>query len=313
MGIKRSNNPKIIVILGPTSSGKSDLAVDLALFLEKKNIQEKLEINGAEVISADSRQVYKGMNLGTGKITKKEMKDIPHHLLDIRSPKRRFTVSQFKSLGEQKIKEITKKNKVPIVCGGTAFYIKALVDGVIIPEVTPDRNLRKKLEKKDARQLFEELSKLDPKRAKKIDRKNKRRLIRAIEIVEKTKKPIPPIKEDCLYSPLFLGLKVNQEELEERIERRLQERIKRGMIKEVESLRESGVSWERLEELGLEYRWVAKYLQEKISYKEMFEKLLSDIKKFSKRQLVWWKHDQRIHWIESRNSALSLVENFLKE
>ncbi|MDP2967519.1 MAG: tRNA (adenosine(37)-N6)-dimethylallyltransferase MiaA, partial [bacterium] len=170
---------KLIVILGPTASGKSELAVRLA----KK-------FNG-EVISADSRQVYKGMDIGTGKITKKEMQNIPHHLLNVTSPKRRFTVAQYRKLALKAIDKIFKKGKIPILCGGTGFYIQAVVDGIVIPEVKPDWRLRSNLEQLSTEELFNRLKKLDPKRAKTIDKKNRRRLIRALEIVIKTKKPVP--------------------------------------------------------------------------------------------------------------------------
>ena len=160
---------KLIVILGPTSSGKTDLSIMLA----KK-------YNG-EIVSADSRQVYKGMNIGAGKVTKKEMGKIPHHLLDVANPKTRFSVAQYQKLALKTIKNIQNKNKVPILVGGTGFYIQSIVDGIVIPEVKPDWKLRKKLEKLTNEQLFKRLKKLDPKRAKLIDKKNPRRLVRALE------------------------------------------------------------------------------------------------------------------------------------
>ncbi|HDO23680.1 MAG TPA: tRNA (adenosine(37)-N6)-dimethylallyltransferase MiaA, partial [bacterium] len=163
---------KVIVILGPTASGKSEMAVKLA----KK-------FNG-EIISADSRQVYRGMDIGTGKITQKEMRGIPHHLLDVASPKKVFTVIDFKKRAEKAIKDIIKRGKISIICGGTGFYIQAITGGISIPEVKPNWKLRKQLEKKNAEQLFKMLKKLDPKRSKTIDAKNPRRLIRAIELAQ---------------------------------------------------------------------------------------------------------------------------------
>ncbi len=300
MGIERENNrPKIIIIIGPTSSGKSDLAVDIA----KK-------FNG-EIISADSRQVYKNMDIGTGKITKKEMKGVPHYLLDVANPNEKFTVAQFKKLGEEVVKKIIKKEKVPIVCGGTAFYIKALVDGIVIPEVSPDWELRKSLEKKTTEDLYKELLSLDKKRGGSIDKQNRRRLIRAIEIIKKTEKPIPKIKRRRLYNPLFLEIKKDQEELDERIRKRIEERLEKGMVEEVENLLKKGVSWNRLEELGLEYRWIGRYLKKKISYKEMIENLFIDTRRFSKRQKSWWKNDKRVKQIRDKKEAEIIVNNFL--
>jgi len=278
---------KLIVIVGPNASGKSDLAVKLA----KK-------FNG-EVVSADSRQVYKGMDIGTGKITKEEMQGIPHHLLDIASPKRRFSVAQFQKKAIETIKKIQKKGKLPILCGGTGFYIQSVVDGIAIPEVKPDWALRKKLEKKTCEQLYQQLKKLDPRRAKTIDRKNKRRLIRAIEIVLKTKKRVPPLKNRVMFDTLIIGIKRDKEELKKRIRKRLLRRLKEGMIEEVKSLHKSGVSWKRLEELGLEYRYIAFYLQGKLDYKEMVSQLQKAIENYAKRQMTWFKRDKRILWINS--------------
>ncbi|MCX6738293.1 MAG: tRNA (adenosine(37)-N6)-dimethylallyltransferase MiaA [Candidatus Parcubacteria bacterium] len=299
MALKEKNINKILVIVGPTSSGKSDLAVQLA----KK-------FNG-EIISADSRQVYKGMNIGTGKITKKEMLGIPHHLLDVASPKKRFTVTQYVKKAEKVIKEIQKKGKLPIICGGTGFYIQALIDGITIPEVKPDWILRKKLEKKTAEQLFSKLKKLDPQRAKNIDKNNKRRLIRAIEIVLKTKKPIPLLKKWKKYNVLILGIKTEKTELDKKIKNRLLKRLDQGMINEVKKIRKSGLSWKRIEEFGLEYRMVAFYLQNKINYEEMIEKLGKEIQQYSKRQMTWFKKDKRIVWVENKKTAELLIKKFI--
>ena len=324
----KTNNYKLITILGPTASGKSELAVKLAQ-----------KFNG-EIISADSRQVYRGMDIGTGKVPRDKNwklsfavakrgerrrrgflrtleignwklyyhKGIPHYLLDVASPKRRFTVAQYRNLAIIAINKIQEKNKIPILCGGTGFYIQAVVDGIIIPEVKPDWKLRKKLEKKSVEELYKILKKLDPQRAKIIERKNPRRLIRAIEIVIKTKKPVPAFKKNPLpYPVLMIGIKKEKKELSSLIRRRLLRRLKKGMIAEVKKLRESGVSWRRLEEFGLEYRWLARFLQKKINYQEMIERLQKDTEHFAKRQMTWFKRDKRINWIETQKEAEKLV------
>lgn len=291
---------KIIVVLGPTAAGKSDLAVELAG-----------KFNG-EIISADSRQVYKGMDIGTGKITRKEMKGIPHHLLDVASPRKKFSVAQYRKLALESIKRILKKGKVPFVVGGTAFYIYALIDGILIPEVKPDWKLRKNLEKKTSKELFSRLKKLDPERAKNIEKENKRRLIRALEIVIKSKRPVPKIKKDPVpYPVLILGVKKDRKEIKNLIRKRLSKRLKKGMLSEVKKLKKS-LSWKRLEEFGLEYRYLARYLQGKTDYLKMTEKLQKEIEHFSKRQMTWFKKDRRIRWIENRRQAERLVKNFLK-
>ena len=327
---------KLIVILGPTASGKSELAVKIA---EKFN---------GEIISADSRQIYKGMDIGTGKMTpdtknssnsraaakggeedlssstfstrqaKKKYifthKRIPHYCIDVASPKKRFTVVQYRKLTLKAIDEILKKGKIPILCGGTGFYIQAVVDGIVIPEVKPDRKLREKLEKKTTEELFNRLKKLDPKRAKTIDKKNRRRLIRALEIVIKTKKPVPALKKNPLaYPVLILGIKKEKAELKNLIKKRLLRRLKKqGMIEEIKNLRQSGISWQRLEEFGLEYRFVAQYLQKKINYSEMINLLQKEIEHFAKRQMTWFKRDKRINWIKNENQVKKLVKKFLK-
>jgi tRNA dimethylallyltransferase len=314
---------KIIVILGQTSAGKSDFAVEIAK-----------QIDG-EIISADSRQVYKGMDLGTGKITKKEMKDVPHHLLDVASPSRIFSVSDFQKLANKKIEEITKKNKVPIICGGTGFYIDTIINGTILPEVPPNKKLRGDLEKKSTEQLLKILNKLDSERAKNIDVKNRVRLIRAIEICKSLGK-VPIFKDknqsdtnsamaefvsiphsQLKFEVLKIGLTLPPETLKERIENRLLTRIKKGMIKEVENLHKKGLSWKRTEALGLEYRYVSLHLQGKLSKEEMIEKLNTEIWHFAKRQKTWFKRDQSIIWIDptknkDRNIVFKEIKRFLK-
>ncbi len=296
---RKKSNPKIVVIIGPTASGKSDLAVSLA---------KKFD---GEIISADSRQVYRGMNIGTGKIKEEETGRISHYLLDVADPQEKFSVAKYKNLAEKKIEEIINKKKLPIICGGTAFYVKAVADGIVVPEVAPDWKLRKKLENLETEELFDRLKKIDKERAKKIDEKNRRRLIRAIEIVDKTKKPVQKTKLEQKYEPLFVGIYVEREILYEKIEKRLDQRIEEGMIEEVKSLNKGGVSWERLESFGLEYRWIARYLQDKVDYNEMRDNLLTDIKKFSKRQMTWWKNDKRINWIKNYKEAEKLIKNTL--
>ena len=296
------SSKKIIAILGPTASGKSALAVKIA----KKF--------GGEVISVDSRQVYKGMDIGTGKIKKEEMKGVPHYLLDVASPKRRFTVAQFQKLAKKEIEKIFKKGKIPILCGGTGFYLWVLTHQVSIPKVKPDWKLRKKLEKKPAKELFEILKKLDKDRAKTIEKENKRRLIRAIEIAKKLGK-VPPLKTEPLpYPILFLGIKKSKDELRKLIRKRLLKRLKEGMIEEVKKLKESGISWKRLEEFGLEYEWVAKYLQGKINYKEMVKNLQKDIEDFAERQMTYFKkYFPQTIWIKNYKEAKEKIKEFLKK
>lgn len=291
---------KLIVILGPTASGKTDLSLKLA----KK-------FNG-EIISADSRQIYKGMDIGTGKITKKETKGIPHYLLDVASPKRKFSVAQYQKLALKTINKTLKKKKIPFLVGGSPFYIYSVVDGWIFPKLKPDWKLRKKLEKKSSSELFDILKKMDPKRAKKIERKNKRRLIRAIEIAKKLGK-IPSLAKNPQFECLLIGLKKSKEELRDLIRKRLLKRFKQGMMREVKNLRKQGLSWKRLESFGLEYKWIALYLQNKINYVEMIENLQKNIEHFAKRQMTWFKKDKRTKWTPATHHPYRWAEKLVRE
>lgn len=276
---------KIIVIVGPTASGKSDLAVKIA---KEKN---------GEVISADSRQVYKGLDIGTGKVTKKEMEGVRHHLLDVASPKQTFTVALFKRKAEKAIADITSRGKIPIICGGTGFYIDSLVFDMDIPEVPPNKELREKLEKKSLEQLFKELQKLDPERAAEIDSKNKVRLVRAIEIAKAIGKT-PKIKKLEKYDVEWIGVDWPDDILKERIHTRLLKRIKSGMIKEAQNLHEKGLSYKRMEALGLEYRYLARFLKNEITREEMISELSTKIWQYAKRQRMWFKRNNEIKWIK---------------
>lgn len=307
--MKERNKIKAICVVGPTASGKSDLAVEIAK-----------EFNG-EIISADSRQVYKGMDIGSAKVPliKKEdglyYENIRHHLLDVADPKEQFTVQDYKNLAQEAIKEITERNKLPIITGGTGFYINALVYNTQIPEVPPQDELREELSKKTTEELYKKLKKLDPERAEKIDENNKHRIIRALEIIKTTGKPVPKLKnQESPYDSLFIGIKISRKELKERIEKRLEERLKGNLINEIKNLYEKGISWERLESFGLEYRYVAQYLQDKISEEEMKERIINEGYKYAKRQMTWLKRNKEIHWMElkEKNKIIPIIQNFLE-
>jgi tRNA dimethylallyltransferase len=293
--------PKILAIVGPTASGKSDLAVLLA----KK-------FNG-EVISADSRQVYRGMNIGTGKVTKREMAGVPHHLLDVASPKRVYTAAHFKDDAEAALRAIAQRGKLPIICGGTGFYISALVDDLMLPEVPPNLRLRAQLEKKTTAELFTLLKKSDPARAKTIDAQNPRRLVRAIEIAQALGK-VPALKRKSPYNPLVIGILVPQDKLRERIHLRLKKRMRTGMIAEAKRLHEGGLSWRRMEGLGLEYKYLALYLQKKLTKTAMLAELEKEIVHYAKRQMTWFNKDKRVNWIHrDEKMAVGLVKQFLNQ
>ena len=297
---------RIIVVLGPTSSGKTALSIELA----KKF--------ASEIVSADSRQVYKGMDLGTGKVTKKEMAGVPHHMLDVADPKKPFSASLYVELAKASIADIVSRNKAAIVCGGTGFYIDTLIAGHALPEVSPNPKLRKTLEQKTAPQLFAILEKLDKTRAKTIDGHNPVRLVRAIEIATALGK-VPVLKKiSSPYEVLKIGLDMQDDILKERISLRLKARIKSGMPREAEKLHAEGLTWKKMRAFGLEYRAMADLLTGKIDKKEFEQNLANDIWQYARRQRTWWKRDKSIVWLDpTKKTALkkaqSLVKNFLKK
>jgi tRNA dimethylallyltransferase len=280
---------KILIIVGPTASGKSDLAVELARTYD------------GEIISADSRQVYKGLDIGSGKITKREMRGVPHHLLDVVSPKKVFSVADFKRLGTKAITDIQKRGKLPIIVGGTGFYIDALVYDLSIPEVPANNVLRKELEKKSLEELCDILTKLDPERAETIDQQNKVRLVRAIEIATALGS-VPKLNQKARFDTFWIGLSWPDDVLRERIHTRLLARMKRGMLAEATHLHENSVSWKRMEQLGLEYRYLALLLQKKLSRDAMLTELETKIWHYAKRQKTWFKRNAHIVWTSPKPS-----------
>ena len=292
---------KIIVIVGPTASGKSVLAVELA----KKF--------GGEIISADSRQVYRGLDIGTAKITKKEMRGVPHHLLDVANSKKRFSVAEYQHLAKGAVSQITGRGKLPIVCGGTGLYVDSILYDKKFPEVPPNAALRKNLEKKSVSRLFAILKKLDRRRANEIDANNPVRLIRAIEIARALGKVPPKPKNTILYRALIIGLTVPSEKLRDQIRIRLFARISRGMVNEARKLHKNGLSWKQMERFGLEYRNEALYLQGKISKSEMMENILRESYQYSRRQMTWFRKNKEIVWMGAGSSEIEkLVKKFLK-
>lgn len=299
---RKEREDTLVVILGPTASGKSDLGVRLARTF------------GGEIISADSRQVYKGLDIGTGKIRKKEMRGIPHHLLDVSSPVKSYTVSAWRRAALKAITLIRKKGNVPFLVGGSPLYIYALVDQWSIPEVKPDAKLRKRLERLSSAILLAKLAKLDPARASSIEPQNKRRIIRAIEIVLKIKRPIPSLQKQQLpYPVLFLGVAQNKEDLRKRITKRLDAMIKHGLLKEVKELRNQGISWKRIHELGFEYAYAAAHLKGELSKDEMKRRIQKSTEDFVRRQMSWFKKDQRIRWVRNFKEARQCVSRFLSQ
>lgn len=304
MNVKKS----LIVIVGPTASGKSELAVKIARKI------------GGEIISADSRQIYKGMDIGSGKVegqwtkvgpNKKVYlyKGVPHHLIDEASPRVQYSVARFQKNAKKIIADIFARGKTPIICGGTAHWIDAVVFNQALPQVKPDAKLRAKLANLTTEQMFEKLQKLDPERAVEIDARNPRRLVRALEIVMSTGKPVPKMKNESPYDVKWIGLNPDPEALQVKIKKRLAARLKQGMLKEVQKLHKSGLSWKRLESFGLEYKYCALHLQGKLTAEEMKDQLLTAIRQYSKRQMTWWNRNKDIQWSDDPQKLLTLAKS----
>ncbi len=324
---------KVLVIVGPTASGKSGLAVKIAREIER---EKPGGYAGAEVISADSRQVYRGLDIGTGKITHREMRGVRHHLLDVADPRRAFSVEKYRTLANHAIADIVSRGKLPIITGGTGFYIDMLVNGIDLPPIGADPKLRARLEERSPAQLMALLRRLDCKRWNDInknpsDKKNARRIIRAIEIAYVTRQKAKGMAEGCVspyisagpardrasalttapcrnkYAHIFIGIQLPPDELRRRIHKRLLARIKSGMIAEASHLHaprsarnpNGGLSWKRMEELGLEYRYLARHLQGKLSRAEFIAELESAIWQYARRQMTWWRRNRNIHWVHA--------------
>ncbi len=282
---------KVVAIVGPTAVGKTELSLQLARML------------GAEIISADSRQVYKGLDCGTAKVPESEMQDIQHHMLNIVSPSSIYTVSQYQQDALACIKEIFSRKKNCLVVGGSGMYVDAILYKQDFPSVLPRHNIREIRQQKKADELYEELRMKDSRRAEMIDSKNKVRLIRALEIIdefgfvpENREKKIPRYKEQYI-----IGLYRNPEELKLRIHKRNLERIVEtsALLDEVRFLLNSGITAERLHALGLEYRYSLQALSEKISLSDLVEILDIRTSQFAKRQMTWWRRNADIVWFHA--------------
>jgi tRNA dimethylallyltransferase len=306
------NNKNIIVaIIGPTASGKTGLAVKLARKF------------GGEIVSADSRQVYKGMDIGTGKDLDEYTnggEKIPHHLIDVADPKDYFDLSQYQKMALKSISGIHKRNKIPILAGGTGLYLQAVIDGYIMSKAEPDRKKRQEWENKTPQELFAKLNNTNHKLAQRLnnsDRQNPRRLIRCLEIAGQAEVvDLPGKTQKPPFDALILELAIDQKDLECKIFKRLHERLENeNMIGEVEKLNAEGVSWQRMEKFGLEYKWIAYYLQNKLDYNEMTDRLYKDICKYAKRQLSWFRRWKRqggeIHLIRNHEQAEKALDKFL--
>lgn len=313
---QKNKKNKLIVILGPTASGKTDMAIKLAQ-----------KFNG-EIVCADSRQIYREMAIGTASSVPQSQKSkpksqncnskfkssknensiivdkMPHHLFSIIKPNEQFSVAQYQKLAIKTIKNIQKRGKIPFLVGGTAFYIYSVVEGWQFPKLKANPELRQKLEAQSPAQLFRVLQKLDKQRAKNIDKNNKRRLIRAIEIAREFGQT-PQLQKNPVFDCLILGVKVNQKELEQRIKKRTAAMFGQGLENEVKILVKK-YGWTPVLQNTIGYsEW-----KDAITKKELQALMSLHTRQFAKRQMTWFKKDKRIRWITVK-SAEKVAQNFL--
>lgn len=294
--------PRIVAVVGTNASGKSSLGVRLA------------QRFGGEIVSADSRQVFRGLDLGSGKISPEEMRGVPHHLLDVCEPNDFFSMADFQALAYRAIDGILARGNVPFLVGGTGLYVASVTEGYQLSDRAPNLAYREELETKTTPELYEMLVSAAP--GVEIDRNNRNRVMRALEKLESgdTKEP----SREAKYRVLKLGVSWDRETLKKRIDERLERRMNEGMVDEVRTLIKNGASREFLMKLGLEYRFLTRYLDGEFSgEREMTEALSAAIKKFAKRQMTWFRRDPDIHWLDmtgdAYEQACALIEGFLSE
>ncbi len=283
--------PKIIGIVGTNASGKSGLGVELA------------KRYGGEIVSADSRQVFQGLDLGSGKITEAEMQGVPHHLLNICQPGEFFSMADFQRKAYEAIDGILQRGKLPFLVGGTGLYVEAVVEGYLLSNKMPDLSYREELERLDTEELYRMLLKAVP--HTQVEPRNRNRVMRVLERLHDGDDQ--PAQRKKRYKTLRLGVTWEKEALWQRIEERLSRRLEEGMIGEVQGLLDAGVSESFLRGLGLEYRFITQYLAGEIAdRKKMVDLLGIAIRQFAKRQMTWFRRDPEIHW-------LNMAENPVKE
>ena len=304
MGTEIPYNDKLIVIAGTNASGKSGLGIELAL---KFN---------AEIVSADSRQVFKSLDLGSGKVTEEEMKGVPHFLLDVAEPGDFFSLKDYQELAYKAIDNIILRGRIPFLVGGTGLYVNSIVDGYELTDAPVDENLRKKVEAMSRDELEELLRSRLKELPETLDLNNKRRMERAAEKVLMDK-PLN-LESKKKYNTLVLGVTWERQKLYKRIEERLDRRLDQGMIEEVAGLMEKGVSDDFLYKLGLEYRYIMMYLRGRFASKDEFRnKLFMEIRHLAKEQMTWFRKRNDIIWIDMEkdpvNEAGKLITEFLSK
>jgi tRNA dimethylallyltransferase len=295
--------PKIVVIVGPTGSGKTALSIALG------------KAFSGEVINADSRQVYRGLDIGTEKITKAEMENIPHHLIDIIDPSEAYSAFDFKRDATKAVEEITARGHLPIIAGGTFFYVDTLLGKSVGAPAPQNPTLRAQLEEMSTKELYALLEAKDQRRSKTIEKDNKRRLVRALEVID-VLGVVPEVRTlECPYDVLMIGIRVDREKHREVLKVRGKKALEHGLIEELEKLLKHGASESRLSEIGLEYKEALSYLHGEITYERLLERFTEVNWQYAKRQLLWLKRYDEAVWFDAPVNAEEIkttVAHFLK-
>lgn len=301
--------PKVIVICGPTASGKTALSIELAKQID------------AEIVSADSMQIYKEMDIGSAKPTKEEMEEIPHYVLDFVSPEERYSVADYKKEAIQAIEKIIAKGKIPIVVGGTGLYIDSLVYGIEYPEIEYNPIYREQLEKRVETEglevLYEEASKIDPQAIKAISKNDKKRILRILEIYHqtgktKTQQEIESRKQEVPYEYHVFAIDMERELLYNRINQRVDNMIEQGLIEEVIQIRNKYTNYPTaMQALG--YKEIVEYLEGNVTKQEAIEKVKQETRRYAKRQLTWFRKNKETIWINGLESKPNNIKIILEE
>ena len=296
------SKPKIVAVVGTNASGKSALGIRLAKQFE------------GEIISADSRQVFRGLDLGSGKVTTEEMQGVPHYLIDVREPGEFFSMADFQKMSYEKIEEIRARKHLPMIVGGTGLYVDSVLDGYQLSDQEPDLAYRAELEKLTTPALYAKLVTLVP--DVNVEKNNRNRVMRMLERIHDGDNVVP--SKQARYDSLRLGVSWERDVLAKRIDERIRMRLEQGMIEEVQGLLDSGVSRDFLLGLGLEYRYITQYLIGEIPDRDdMLAQLAHAIKKFAKRQMTWFRRNPDIIWLDMQGDAYAQacdeIEKFLKQ
>jgi tRNA dimethylallyltransferase len=299
MTTEKEGKPRLLALLGPTAAGKTELSLRLA---------EKLD---AELISCDSMCVYRGMDIGTAKPTEAERSRVPHHMIDIADPDEQFTVADYKERVEELILDLNARGKLPMLVGGTGLYLRAVVQDYPMINVPPDPELREKLraeaEATSREALHEQLAEVDPRAAEKIHHNDLKRVVRALEVFEKTGKPISRAQEETTaespYDSLKIGLEVPRDVLYERINRRVDEMLEDGLLEEVRALLDSGYSRDLYSMQSLGYRELAAYLADEHDLEEAVRLIKRNTRHFARRQLIWFRKEKNVNWVQTHDTS----------